>query len=311
MNTPHPTQHTWQDHSGPVQAEYRGVTVIDCRVCGFKHSVPLPDDARNRHLYTRKFYDDDHPGYIESQQQDLPWRRLDFAARYDLFEKMLPRGRRRLLDVGSGPGWFLQYGAERGWDAVGIEPSPPVSAFSRDTLGLDVITGFFEAEAVAGLEPFDVVHLNNVLEHVPNPAKMLATAHGVLRPSGLICVSVPNDFNPLQEALVKLRGHERWWVDPREHVNYFDRDSLERLLSRRGFVMRRRLGSFPLELLALMGEDYIADPDLGPVVHGRRKALELALHEAGRSDLLAEMYAKLGEMGLGRTLTVVGEKISA
>ncbi len=305
MSTRH---HTRQNHTGPVIAERHGSTVIDCRVCGFKHTQPLPDQAEMQRLYVNEFYDEKHPDYIESQQRDLPWRRLEFAAKYDLCEELLGKERRRLLDVGSGPGWFLQYGIERGWEARGVEPSLTAAEFSRAELGLSVVTGFFEPTVVAQLGLFDVVHLNNVLEHVRDPKAVLDLACSLLRPSGLVCVSVPNDFNPLQEILVKLRGHEQWWVTPQEHVNYFDHQSLGRLLERAGFAVRSQVGSFPLELFAMMGEDYLADPQLGSVIHGRRKALELAMEEAGRLDLLWEVYGKLGELGLGRILTLVGEK---
>ena len=58
---------------------------------------------------------------------------------------------------------------ERGWRAMGIEPSRQAAAHARE-LGLDVTEGFFNAETAPTLGQFDVVHLNNVLEHVPSPA---------------------------------------------------------------------------------------------------------------------------------------------
>ncbi|MGD9546517.1 MAG: class I SAM-dependent methyltransferase [Candidatus Krumholzibacteriia bacterium] len=301
--------HTWNGHSGPVLAERHGGTVIDCEVCGYKHAVPLPDPEAVKKFYAEEFFGGFHQDYIAGQRKDLPWWRLEFAAKYRLLAGLLPPDRRRLLDVGSGAGWFLQFGAEQGWDTLGVEPSRAACAHARDALGCTVVEGFFEPGAIAGLDPVDVVHLNNVLEHVPDPGAFLETARGALALGGLICITAPNDFNPLQEALIDLRGHEPWWVDPREHVNYFDGPSLEALLQRHGFAARRRLASFPLELFALMGEDYLADPDLGRVIHGRRKALEFALHEAGKADLLAGMYGKLGELGLGRTLTVIAERL--
>lgn len=301
----------WQDHAGPLLAERHGGKVIDCRACGYRHAVPLPDPEAVRRFYADEFYGGFHKDYIGRQQRDLPWWRLEFAAKYDLFESLLPPARRRLLDVGSGPGWFLQFGSGRGWATVGVEPSAAACAHARQTLGERVVQGFFAPDALQGLEPVDVVHLNNVLEHVPDPGAMLATAAAALAPGGLVCATSPNDFNPLQDALVRLRGHEPWWVDPREHLNYFDRAGLDRLLRRHGLRPLRWRASFPLELFALMGEDYLADPELGPAVHGKRKALELAMHEAGCGDLLASMYDALGELGLGRTLTVVAEKTPA
>lgn len=297
-------------HDGPVVAREHGVDVIACRRCGFRHVTPLPDPATIDQLYTEDFYGSLHANYIASQRANLAWWRLEFGAKYDLFEELLPAGRCSLLDVGSGPGWFVQYGSERGWRTVGVEPGRPAAEHTRQALGQDVINDFFTPAAVAHLQPVDVVHLHNVLEHVPDPAALLRTARGALAPGGLVSVTVPNDFNPLQEALVRLRGHARWWVSPREHLNYFDRPDLEALLRRHGFEPCAHLASFPLEMFALMGEDYLAEPALGKVIHGRRMALEQALHAAGEGALLGRVYRALGEMGLGRTLTVMARRVA-
>lgn len=295
-------------HDGPVVAANHGVDVIDCRHCGFRHVMPLPDPADIDKLYTEDFYGTLHETYIASQRANLDWWRLEFGAKYDLLEELLPDGRRSLLDVGSGPGWFVQFGSQRGWSTIGVEPGPPAAAHTRDTLGQKVINDFFTPAAIVDVEPVDVVHLHNVLEHVPDPAALLRTAHGALAPGGVVSVTSPNDFNPLQEALVRRRGHARWWISPREHLNYFDRPGLEGLLRRTGFEPCAHLASFPLELFALMGDDYIADPSLGKAIHGKRMALEQELHAAGEGALLGRIYRALGELGLGRTLTVMARR---
>ncbi len=296
-------------HDGPVVAANHGVDVIACRRCGFRHVTPLPDPAAIDKLYTEDFYGTLHETYIASQRANLDWWHLEFGAKYDLFEDLLPAGRRALLDVGSGPGWFVQFGTKRGWSTIGVEPGPPAAAHTREVLGENVINDFFTPAAVANVKQVDVVHLHNVLEHVPDPAALLRTAHGVLAPGGLVSVTSPNDFNPLQEALVRQRGHARWWISPREHLNYFDREGLEGLLRREGFEPCAHLASFPLELFALMGEDYIADPALGKAIHGKRMALEQELHAAGEGALLGRIYRALGELGLGRTLTVMARRM--
>ncbi|RKZ10638.1 class I SAM-dependent methyltransferase, partial [bacterium] len=285
-------------HPGELVARSGEVDVVACTVCGYRHLLPLPDPAALREFYTDTFYEDFHKDYIESQAKDLDWWRLEFGAKYALFARELPTGRRRLLDVGSGAGWFLQYGTQQGWQTVGVEPGRLANEHARHELGQTVIDGLFEPAVLAGQEAFDVVHFNNVLEHVPDPGTLLQTAHGALSTGGLISVTVPNDFNPLQQALVDLKGHAPWWVAPQEHVCYFNRADLEALLRRHGFTPQHSLASFPLEMFALMGEDYIADPDLGAVVHGKRMAFEQNMHRAGRGELLLAMYEKLGEIGI-------------
>jgi hypothetical protein len=147
-------------HEGPVVARNHDVDVIACHRCGFRHVVPLPEPAAIDKLYTEDFYGTLHESYIASQRANLDWWHLEFGAKYDLFEELLPAGRCSLVDVGSGPGWFVQYGSRRGWRTVGVEPGRPAALHTRDTLGENVVIDFFTPAAIAHLEPVDVVHLH-------------------------------------------------------------------------------------------------------------------------------------------------------
>ncbi len=52
--------------------------------------------------------------------------------------------------------------------------------------GREVTEGFFNPETAPGLGRFDAIHLNNVLEHVPDPAESLLLARDLLEPGGMI-----------------------------------------------------------------------------------------------------------------------------
>ena len=144
-----------------------------------------------------------------------------------------------MLDIGSGPGFFLKTAASRGWSVRGVEPSRQAAAHAT-SLGVDVVEGFFNAETAARLGQFDVVHLNNVLEHVPNALEIVCLARDLLTPGGLICLNVPNDFTPFQQSARSTLTLTEWWVAPPHHLNYFDFDSLSRLVTRLGFEVRER-----------------------------------------------------------------------
>jgi SAM-dependent methyltransferase len=55
----------------------------------------------------------------------------------------VPASRQRVLNIGSGPGFFLTHGKSRGWSGVGIEPSKQAGAYSRD-MGLEIVEDFFD-----------------------------------------------------------------------------------------------------------------------------------------------------------------------
>ena len=295
------------EHTGEVVDRAGEFTVIECRECDFRHVQPLPSEAELREIYRHEYYTATKPLYLERAREDLDWWNQLFAERFDAFEELLGEGRRRILDVGSGPGFLLAYGKARGWVVQGVEPSAQAAAHARE-LGVDVIEEFFTDELARRLGAFDVIHLSEVLEHLADPRAFLETCRGAIADEGLVCVSVPNDYSPFQRALREACGYSPWWVAPPHHLNYFDFDSLERLLDRCGFEPVRRDTSFPIDMFLLMGEDYTKDDELGRECHRRRMAFERNLREAGLEELRREMYRRLAELGIGRLAVITARR---
>jgi 2-polyprenyl-3-methyl-5-hydroxy-6-metoxy-1,4-benzoquinol methylase len=297
----------WHAHEGRRVARIKGFDVIRCEVCGFRHVLPVPDEAALEEAYRELYYSEEKPTFITHAGEDQDWAELAQTERLEIFERLLGPKRRRLLDIGSGPGFFLKTAQERGWQALGVEPSRQAATHAR-SLGVDVIEGFFNAETAASLGPFDVVHLNNVLEHVPNPTAILTLARGLLSPDGLICIGVPNDFSPFQIAGRSSLGGDEWWVTPTHHLNYFDFATASALLERIGFRVLERTTSFPMEIFLMMGEDYTNNSALGRTCHNRRKRFDLALEAAGLREARSAFYHALANAGLGREAVVIAVK---
>lgn len=298
---------TWETHRGPCLGEKDGIDVIDCETCGFTHTIPLPATKDLIALYKDDFFQSEKPDYLANSEADRDWLLATYGDRLAVLEDHLSPDRRRLLDVGSGPGFFLQAATARGWHAQGMEPSPHAVEFSR-AQGNTVTEAFFEAASVGDLPPQDAIHMGMVLEHVPAPLDVLQLAHEVLAPGGVLCVVVPNDFSALQQVLAAKAGHAPWWISPKHHLNYFSFDSLERALRKTGFTPLHRMGTFPLEVFALMGDDYIATPDLGPSIHAKRKAFEMAFQATGHEADRRAFCTALGVAGMGRLAVVTARK---
>ena len=298
----------WGFHNGPILDEIKGYSVIDCEACGFKHVVPLPTMAELAAVYRLEYYTVDKPLYLERYREDLDWWNLVYRERYETFEELLPPTRRRLLDVGSGPGFFLLLGQERGWQTLGIEPAARAAAHSR-TLGVEVLEEFLTEETAPGLGTFDVVHLSEVLEHLPDPRGMLEIVKSLLAPGGLLCVVVPNDYNPLQYSLRTVCSYAPWWVGPPHHLNYFDFSSLSRLVESVGFEVVLKEATFPIDMFLLMGDNYVDNDLLGRQCHQKRKTLEQNLAKAGMTDLKRRWYQALASLGLGREVQIFAQRI--
>jgi SAM-dependent methyltransferase len=298
------TEIAWGNHRGARLAHIKGHDILDCATCGFKHAVPLPTPAALEDAYRETYYAEEKPTFLVHAGEDQDWAELAQTDRLEIFEQHLPSTRRRLLDIGSGPGFFLKAAQAHGWSVLGIEPSRQAAAHARG-LGVEIVEGFFNARTAPGLGRFDVVHLNNVLEHIPDPTTLLSLARGLLDPGGLICVNVPNDFSPFQLAANAAAGTGEWWIAPPHHLNYFDFDSLGGLLERLGFETVARTTSFPMEAFVMMGENYVGDAALGRVCHTRRKRFDLALDAAGLKPTRRAFYRALAEAGIGREAVVI------
>ena len=294
-----------KEHRGKVLDRKDGFSVIDCSSCGFRHVVPPLSERELAKLYENDFYTKEKPNYFKETKEDLPWWMATYNNYYSLMEKYT-KGR-KILDVGSGPGHFLACGKKRGWNVLGIEPSPRACAYAKRR-GLPVVNDFFNFENLKKHGPFDVVHMSLVLEHVPNPINFLRDARKLLKPAGLLAVFSPNDYNPLQRVLREELKFKPWWIVPRHHLNYFDFKSMKELLIRLGFKVKESLGTFPLEFFLLSGNNYVDNPTLGRKCHGERKAFEMNLYNKN-APLLNSIYQTLGEHGVGREFMIIAKKI--
>jgi SAM-dependent methyltransferase len=294
-------------HHGSRVATREHHDIIECEACGFKHALPLPDAAALEEVYREDYYTQEKPTFLVHAGEDQAWAQLAQTDRLEILETLLPPDRRRLLDVGCGPGFFLQTALRRGWLVHGIEPSRQAAAHAR-TLGALITEGFFNHTSAAALGRFDAINLSNVLEHVPDPALLVRLAHDLLEPGGAICVTVPNDFSPLQIAGRVAAGTDDWWVAPPHHLNYFNFESLTALLARSGFAAKARATSFPMEAFLMMGENYVTDPALGRACHTRRKKFDLAFETAGLKETRRGFYRALAELGIGREAVVIAVK---
>ncbi len=298
---------SWGEHSGELLDSAKGFEVIDCLCCGFKHVVPIPSPEELEEVYRHEYYTLEKPLYLERYTEDLSWWNLVYADRYQSFEELLPPERRRILDIGSGPGFFLKLGQQRGWEVLGIEPSARAAAHSRE-LGLEIIEDFFSEELAAKLAKFDVIHMSEVLEHISSPAEFLTLVRRQLAPGGVLCVVVPNDYSPFQHALRTVQNFQPWWVAPPHHLNFFDFDSLARLLTRCGFQVELQEATFPIDLFLLMGDNYVGDDSLGRSCHAKRKLFESNLAAAGLGALKRELYQSLAKLNIGREVCIYARR---
>jgi 2-polyprenyl-3-methyl-5-hydroxy-6-metoxy-1,4-benzoquinol methylase len=290
--------------------------IIDSRY-PYRRLEPMPSAEELSEFYGSKYYDlikeggraPDRRRLLQKDQESK--RELDWLERglygdiCHFLNSAVPGG--RLLDIGCGSGEFVQYAIEQGFSAEGIEPSED-AARSGSEAGLAIhcatfqdFVSEFERE---GAPPYDAAVLANVLEHTPKPETILESVWKIVRPGGMVCIRVPNDYSEIQLAAHRKVGGECWWISVPDHVNYFDFESLAALLVTCGFEVVHQTGDFPMEFFLLMGENYVENPELGKRCHERRIAFEKALPV----ELRRRLYAALAGVGIGRNILVFARK---
>jgi SAM-dependent methyltransferase len=133
-----------------------------------------------------------------------------------------------LLDVGCGFGAFLEAAKSVGWRVFGVEVAfGPASIAARHH---DVFYGLL-SDAPYEPNSFDVIRLNNVIEHVSSPRMLLRDIRRLLRPGGLLFISTPN----VSSFTAALQGARWRYVQGENHIYLFSLRTIGKLLESSGF----------------------------------------------------------------------------
>ena len=170
---------------------------------GFLRVDPSPTDAEIRDFYAREFYSGDYKNFnnssLEVQERDSDYHELQRQLLLDSVESLLGdsiKGR-EVLDFGCGWGLTLQFLSKKGAQCYGVDPAPEAVDYCKKQ-GLDVSVGVIDDFGEFSAKTFDVILMQNVLEHLKDPVRALKMLTSRLKLGGVIVVAVPNDFNQLQ-----------------------------------------------------------------------------------------------------------------
>ncbi|MCC3152195.1 class I SAM-dependent methyltransferase [Hymenobacter sp. BT770] len=217
----------------------------------------------------------------------------------------LPTG--SFLDIGCGEGWALDYFQRQGWDVLGLD----FSSFSLEkfhpALRERLRTGDLYEELekfVAAGQQFDVLWLDNVLEHVLEPAELLRLCRTLVKPNGVLMVDVPNDFSALQQHLLDGGHIDRpFWVVLPDHLSYFNQTGLRNLAQDTGWHVAKVIGDQPIDINLLNpATNYVMDRAAGKAAHRARLEQDNLLLRTAPLPAVAAYYEAMAGVGLGRSI---------
>jgi 2-polyprenyl-3-methyl-5-hydroxy-6-metoxy-1,4-benzoquinol methylase len=205
----------------------RGFTIWRCAGCGLGATVPPPAEADGleRHAADAQYVTE-----AWADPKDRWWRRFTEAP-LDLLAVAGARPGMRLLDVGCNLGYFVLAARARGYAATGFDGAPAAVEFARSELGLDVTCARLETASFSSAS-YEIVALNHVLEHLPDPRAALTRVSEWVAPGGFLLVTLPNFASPIART-----SGARWaGLVPDQHVWHFTPRALTRLVARAGFM---------------------------------------------------------------------------
>jgi len=212
--------------------------VQQCPNCGLRWLSPRPNAEGYRQLYSGDSY------FGGSGASPVDYASV-VVERLSYFRKRIRRaatligasGALSILDYGAATGEFVAVAREEGHLCDGIELSDDARAQAEQHLGVRL----YSPDQIESLVPerFDVLHMNHVLEHVPDPVKHIQWCAKMLKPGGLLVIEVPQQFDNDLDCLRRLIGwggqQQRFDAYSLHHTYFFSPSCLQSLLERGGF----------------------------------------------------------------------------
>lgn len=150
----------------------------------------------------------------------------------------------RLLDIGSGFGYFLDEAQLIGLKPTGIEPSSKLSAVTVKYLTVTKNITFEEFyEQNKGKQKFDFITLIHVIEHVPNPKRFIKQAVDLLKPNGILFIETPN----IDSHLFYAEKKSYTFLTPPDHIWIFSRESFKQITSKLKSISLTKLSTYTLQ----------------------------------------------------------------
>jgi 2-polyprenyl-3-methyl-5-hydroxy-6-metoxy-1,4-benzoquinol methylase len=187
---------------------------------------------------------DELRSYYESRAHELdelsatyehpsPYKRFFYETRFRaVFDAVGAKPGEQILEVGCGSGRYTRELARTGALVTATEYAPsPLAQAERNVgeLAPRVVFRLEDAQSLSFADAsFDKVLLSEVIEHVSDPGRAVAEAARVLRPGGLLVVSTPSRFSPLNLAYGVKRRVRRYGFN--EHLHELTPTSFRRLV---------------------------------------------------------------------------------
>ncbi|MBL1140624.1 MAG: class I SAM-dependent methyltransferase [Proteobacteria bacterium] len=277
---------------------------------GYFEIVNKPTTEELQEYYSDKYYQEAKSSYEHEYSEDeLTYFQVKLEQRFAALQKAQPNLRcgGQFLDVGCGEGYALAFFRNKGYETKGLDFSS-AGIESKNPNCVDVLeTGnVFELlkEEITSGNVYDVVWLQNVLEHVLDPISLLKSLRKLVSSNGVVVITVPNDCSIVQrEALERNYIDHAFWIAPPDHLSYFDYNSMKNIAGETDWYCADIYGDFPVDLFLLHPEsNYVRNKLLGKDAHRSAVQIENLISKKPIEQVL-DFWRSVAQVGIGRNLT--------
>lgn len=199
-----------------------------CQKCGLNYITPMPDTLELKRIY-KKFIQSYPNSVIAAEHSDFS----DFAKdRYNFITSRNDiAAPKRLLEIGSSYGLFLNEFKHTTWEVHGIEPSKGPADYSKSEFGLKNIQTCMLDKATLAPGSFDIICSFHVIEHSSDPLSMLKTMRHLIKENGRLFISTPN-LSVLTPNIIQYH-----FLYHGLHLVLFTPKTMSSILNRAGFKL--------------------------------------------------------------------------
>lgn len=209
--------------------------IVKCNCCGLMYANPR---AQEPDCVLIEQYD---PNFVLSSLRDIYSQRTekealqvrDYETTKAYLSKHYPQ-KGKLVEVGSGLGYLLNFFKQDGWDVLGAEPNVGMCKYAEIELGIKAIPTILEKAELPD-ESADAVLMMHVIEHVPDPFGTLQEVYRILKPGGMLVLETPR----YDTLMFKLLGKRERSLSCEGHIYFFTTDTLKKMASKAGFTVQK------------------------------------------------------------------------
>lgn len=224
------TARDWALRAAPGDFAYRR-----CETCRSLFAAPQPSDEVLTRAYATS-YGNYQPGRTLVERVAEPLAQREATRLVRLADPTSP-----FIELGCGTGRFLERAVRAGWTGRirGVEYSAEVARAGSSATGLRIDPGTAEDVDLSD-GPYGTIVLRHVVEHLRDPAAVLARLRDALRPDGLLYLATPD----ARALSARVFGRYWWGNEVPRHLVIFSRDGLRDLVAASGFGIVTEWWSF-------------------------------------------------------------------